>query len=229
MPPAPCFFFSLEEIVKFISVCVELGDMCWWLAKAHPVLSGMGVFPGTFPLAGATGGTGWGAEDEEVQSLLGPHPYYCSWVSVLYSLAILLHGSEAEKDLGLWVWFMPDICKTIAFSPVLANIRANFCQQVKYLEIRRLILLLHKSSFNESPIQGLMCRTEPRVRSMHKCQSAETPGRRAGCSPRGEWQDLCWTPASSRAQATTFSLRMPRLFQYLFPTTVNCPLAPSCF
>lgn len=37
-----------------------------------------------------------------------------------------------------------------AFSQVLANRASNFCQQIKYLEIRRHTLLPNKSSFNES-------------------------------------------------------------------------------
>lgn len=181
MPPAPFCFFNLEDIVKLISVWVELGDMWWWLAKAHPVLSGVGVSVGQIQVP-----FHWmvplGARDEELRSLLGPHPYYCSWVSVLYLFAILLHSSEAEKGLDLWVWFMTDICKAIAFSLVLANIRGSFCQRVKYLEIRRPILLLNKSSFNDSHIWGPMCWTERHVWLMHKCQSVE----RSGCIPHGD-------------------------------------------
>lgn len=106
----------------------------------RPWLASPRLPPGGFTHNSATGSTGWGAKAATSSCLwedLCPFPD-CHLPS---------HFPETEKGLDLWVWFITHKCGTSAFSQVLANITGNFCQQPKYLEIRRHILLPNKSSF----------------------------------------------------------------------------------
>ena len=106
----------------------------------RPWLSSPRLPPGSFTHDSTTGSTGWGAKSPTSSCLwedLCPFPY-CHLPS---------HFPKTEKGLDLWVWFITHVCKTSAFSQVLANIMGNFCQQAKYLEIRRHTLLPNKSSF----------------------------------------------------------------------------------
>jgi hypothetical protein len=113
---SPISFFNLEDICKLVSVWVELGRR--WCCCPNPIW----LSP-----------TGWGAPVST-----SPHPsHYTSEGSLLMPFCHFpSHFPEAEKDLALWMWFMTHICKAIAFAPALANRTSNFCQKVKYLEVR---------------------------------------------------------------------------------------------
>lgn len=121
---------------------------------------------------------------------------------------------------------MTHICRATVISQVPANIMGNFCQQVKYLEIRDIVycqiraILMHV-------LFGIRCWTKPCVELMRVIVRSNRGRGILQPSPHPrEWQALCWEPTLSGAQITAFTLTVPRLLQFLLHSSksLSCSL-----